>query len=184
MPRSRAPLAAAGALALAAAVAAGVWAVKRGEGATPAPAEAPTATPTATPTPIATPTPAPTPAVTSPDESYRKAFESAERKAQSANFLGAVSDYRKALLFRETSEALAGLGRALFDASQPGPALDALKRAVQIDPNNAEAWVTLGEVYLLDDRTREARAAYERYLELRPDGRFAADVRAVLARMR
>jgi Flp pilus assembly protein TadD len=166
---------------VAVAAGAGVWVTRRGSGAGTAAGTGAAARTEVAPAPAAAPA---APPASPEEESYRKAFESAERKAQSANFLAAVSDYRKALLFKETSEAQAGLGRALFDASQPGPALDALKRAVQLDPNNAEAWVTLGEVYLLDDRTREARAAYERYLELRPDGRFAADVRAVLARMR
>jgi Flp pilus assembly protein TadD len=118
------------------------------------------------------------------EDQYRRAFEAAEKKARGSNLLGAVADYRKAILFRETSEAQAGLGRVLYDASQPGAALEALKRAVQLDPANAEAWMALGDVYLLDDRTREARAAYERYLALQPDGPRAADVRAVLQRMR
>jgi len=118
------------------------------------------------------------------EDQYRRAFEAAERKARNSNVLGAVADYRKAILFQETSEAQAGLGRALYDASQPGAALEALKRAVQLDPANADAWMALGDVYLLDDKTREARAAYERYLGLQPGDARAPDVRAVLQRMR
>jgi len=156
--------------------------------AAPTPSAAPTSPAALVPTPSATPTAISAPASPAPtadgEESYRKAFASAERKYQSSNFLGAVADYRRALMFRETSEALAGLGRALYDASQPGPALAALRRSVELDPRNADAYLTLGEVYLLDERTREARAAYERYLELAPDGAHAPDVRAVLERMR
>ncbi len=154
--------------------------------AAPIPTPAATAAPAPTAGPTLTPAAASTPAAETADAeaSYRKAFASAERKYQASNFLAAVADYRRALMFRETSEALAGLGRALYDASQPGPALAALRRAVELDPKNADAYLTLGEVYLLDDRSREARAAYERYLELAPSGPHAPDVRAVLERMR
>jgi predicted negative regulator of RcsB-dependent stress response len=44
--------------------------------------------------------------------------------------------------------------------------------------------MTLGDVYLLENKTAEARAAYERYLAIQPDGPRAADVRAVLQQLR
>jgi tetratricopeptide (TPR) repeat protein len=117
------------------------------------------------------------------DEAYRKAFASAERKYQAGNFAGAVADYERALSMKETSPALAGLGRALYDSNQPAAALEALLRAIEIDRRNARAYLTLGEIYVEQERKREARSAYERYLALEPNGPYARDVRSVLQQM-
>jgi tetratricopeptide (TPR) repeat protein len=96
---------------------------------------------------------------------------------------GAAADYRRALAQRETSPALAGLGRALYDLNEPLGALDALLRAIEIDRRNARAYLTLGEIYLRQDRRRDARRAYERYLQLEPAGPYAREVRAVLLQL-
>jgi len=145
-----------------------------------------TATSTATATPTATPTETPTPTAISPppDDGYQRAFDAAQRKYEAGNFTAAIAEYRRAIALRETSAALTGLGRALYDANQPGPALRALRRAVQLDDRNAEAYIALGEIYLGDKRLSDARRSYERYLALEPQGRYATDVRSVLARMK
>ncbi len=115
---------------------------------------------------------------------YREAFDRAGRRYQAGDFAAAAADYRRALGVQETSEALAGLGRALYDARRPGEALEALDRAVALDAANGDAWLALGEVHLSRGERAEARAAYRRYLEVAPGGAHADEVRQVLQRLR
>jgi CheY-like chemotaxis protein len=182
----------AGALGVAAWLALG----SRAPPAAPAPEPVAAAVPAASP---AAPVPAPAPAAPAPpppspepragrpragdDEAYRRALASADRKYQAGNFAAAVADYRRAIASRETSEALADLGRALYDGNQPLAAQEALLRALEIDRRNARAWLTLGEIYVEQDRKGEARQAYLRYLELEPNGPYARDVRSVLQQL-
>ena len=74
------------------------------------------------------------------------------------------------------------LGRVHLDA---GPrarddARRALRRAVEIDTAPPEAWFFLGEA-LAGDVAPEARAAYQRYLELAPEGPYASRARRATA---
>lgn len=150
-----------------------------------APAPASTTSPAVSqPPPVVPPAASPGPGGAGQDEVYRRAMASAERKYRAGNFSGAVADYRRAIAARKTSAALAGMGRALYDGNQAGPAQDALLRAIEIDRRNANAWLTLGEIYVGQDRIEEARHAYLRYLELEPNGRYARDVRSVLQQLK
>jgi len=44
------------------------------------------------------------------------------------------------------------------------------------------AWLMLGEIHQNDGRAKQARAAYERFLQLEPKGEQAKAVREILAR--
>lgn len=118
------------------------------------------------------------------EQSYRAALESAGRRYAAGDLAGAVEDYRRAAAARETGAALTGLGRALYDVRQRGPALDALARAIEVDAGHAEAYIALGDIYMLENQPAEARRAYERYLVLAPKGGRAGEVRALLARIK
>jgi len=48
-------------------------------------------------------------------------------------------------------------------------ASDYLKRAVDLDPENADAWRELAEAYLVQNRLSDAMGAIQQALELRPD---------------
>lgn len=158
----------------------------------PTPAAAPAQASAPTPAAAETPRVAQRPASPEPggapgageEEVYRRAMVSAERKYRAGNFSGAVAEYRRAIAVRETSAALAGMGRALYDGNQAVPAQEALLRAIEIDRRNANAWLTLGEIYLGQGRHEQARRAYLRYLELEPNGRYARDVRSVLQHLK
>jgi CheY-like chemotaxis protein len=59
-------------------------------------------------------------------------------------------------------------------------ALGWAQKAIAIDPTTPDAYFFLGNGQQVAGRRKEARAAYEKYLELAPDGKFAADLRAFL----
>jgi tetratricopeptide (TPR) repeat protein len=102
---------------------------------------------------------------------------------RSGAFAAAAAAYRRAVEARGTSEAHAALARALRDGGQADEALEALRRALALDPASAPAWLLMGEVQLARGETAQARLAYHRYLELEPAGRDADDVRSVLERL-
>jgi Tfp pilus assembly protein PilF len=56
------------------------------------------------------------------------------------------------------------------------------EEATKWDPNSSEAWLRLGEAHskLKDDKA--ARTAWEKYLELEPEGKQSADIRRKLGR--
>jgi cytochrome c-type biogenesis protein CcmH/NrfG len=72
-------------------------------------------------------------------------------------------------------------------APQKGPVspevtskIDALKQIVKKDPRNVAAWAELGNLYFDSEQPREAIAAYQQYLAVKPD---SADVRTDLGIM-
>jgi hypothetical protein len=60
----------------------------------------------------------------------------------------------------------------------------ACREAVRLEPANAAGWIALGEASGAAGDRETARAAFERYLSLEPDGRRAAEARAALERLR
>jgi tetratricopeptide (TPR) repeat protein len=86
---------------------------------------------------------------------------------------GAIRDFQRALA---QDASLVGvwtkLGIAYKDKDCKGcrtKALDALKRATQVDPADSTAHHELGYMYKDDGRRKEAIAEFRRYLELKPD---------------
>ncbi len=117
------------------------------------------------------------------DAEYRRLLASAERKYDSGQFLDAISDYRRAIAIRSTARAHVGLARALYDANKAREALKELETGIQDDGRYAPAWLLLGEIHQGDGRTKQARAAYERFLQLAPKGEQADAVREIVSRM-
>ncbi len=72
-------------------------------------------------------------------------------------------------------------GRAALLERDAGAAREALRAAAALDGAPAEAHFFLGEA-LADEDAAAARASYERYLELAPEGPFAARARRAIAR--
>jgi len=172
-----------------------------GPSAAPTPTEAPTATPAAIPTatPIPTPTlaeavipeatptparPAPTAAVADPVAQSVRLLASGDKRYEAGDFAGAAADYRRSLAARPGAPAFVGLARALYDSNpaNAGEALRALDGAVRLDARHAQAYLLYGVIHQDEGRKAQARAAYERFLQLQPNGPQAADVRQVLAR--
>lgn len=54
------------------------------------------------------------------------------------------------------------------------------KKAIEIDPKRAVAYLNLGDAYAKVNRSAEARDAYKKYLELAPDSKAAPEVKKKL----
>ena len=101
------------------------------------------------------------------------------------NYKGAVAAFNEALVIDDASEkAHLGVGIAYFDSEQNQLALKHLQRAIELSPRNAQALVSLGNVYQAMGNAAKAREAYEKYLQVDPNGKFAADVRIILQGLR
>lgn len=71
-----------------------------------------------------------------------------------------------------------------LDRGELGPALSAAKQAAKYSPELAEAYLTIGVVHEEQAEIADAIAAYERYLELAPDARYASGIRRQVASLR
>jgi CheY-like chemotaxis protein len=148
--------------------------------AAPREAPAPPAAAAEPPRPVA---PAPPPAPKKPDEAdYRRLLAAAERKYDSGRFLEAIADYRRALAVRSTAPAHVGLARALYDANRAAEALREIEAGIQEDGRYAPAWLLLGEIHQAEGRNKQARSAYQRFLQLEPKGDQAQAVREIIAK--
>ena len=83
----------------------------------------------------------------------------------------------------QSAELAVMLARTEFERGRARQALDWAKKAVALDAERAEAYVYLGGAEQAAGRAAAAKAAYRRYLQLAPQGRHAADLRAVLANL-
>jgi tetratricopeptide (TPR) repeat protein len=80
----------------------------------------------------------------------------------------------------DSPDACALLGHALFNRKKRREALQWAERAVALDPKHADAYVIIGGVKQAADDVPAAKAAYQKYLELAPNGQYAADLRAIV----
>jgi CheY-like chemotaxis protein len=119
-----------------------------------------------------------------PEAQLKRLLAAGERHYQSGSFTAAIEEFSRAVSIRPSAPALVGLARALYDANRSREALAELERAVALDARYAPAHLLLGEIHQGDGRTKQARAAYERFLALEPDGEQARAVRAILTRLR
>jgi hypothetical protein len=87
---------------------------------------------------------------------------------------GSSAAYREAMAEVETR----------YQSGDLAAAAAACRRATEVDPSIGAGWMALGEVQLAAGDRLGARAAFERYLAVEPEGRHAARVRALLERLR
>jgi CheY-like chemotaxis protein len=167
---------------------------------TPAPtASAPSApvaaAPAAAAPPVAlpgTPPPAPKPATPAPPEPAAAAAPAAETDAQRAACLKAYNDGRgkyKSVVAACTpvveadpkaADVMTILANAEFERLRFKDARTWALKALDVDPSIPDAYAFVATAEQEAGHLKEARVAYEKYLELAPQGRLAADVRAIL----
>jgi CheY-like chemotaxis protein len=79
-----------------------------------------------------------------------------------------------------SAEALTLLAHTELNRGRLARAGELASRAAAIDPNLADAYVIIGGVNQDSGKNREAKAAYRRYLELAPRGRYADELRSII----
>ncbi|HKD05579.1 MAG TPA: tetratricopeptide repeat protein [Bryobacteraceae bacterium] len=76
------------------------------------------------------------------------------------------------------------VGDYYFHKGDFNAASNRFREATQYDESNSQAWLRLGEADEKRGLAKSARAAYEKYLQLAPDSKAAADVKKRLEKLR
>jgi len=108
-----------------------------------------------------------------------------QREAGSDN--EAIRSFRRAI--REAGgfqpEAHVGLARVLEDKGQYAEAVLELRKALdQLSDSEPVIYQMLGAAYERLEKPKEAVAAYEKYLQLAPNGSYAAAIRSILDQLK
>jgi tetratricopeptide (TPR) repeat protein len=142
--------------------------------------------PVAVAQPVAAPAPAPAaqpvvaaaPDTTALEQSCREAFGRKRHK-------DVLDSCARAFEARPAGADLAAMvAESELDRGRAASALTWARKAVAADPAIADAYVFIGSAEQQSGHTPEAKAAYLKYLELAPTGRFAPDIKSVVAGMR
>lgn len=145
----------------------------------PAAAAAPAATPAEQPAPGPADSPVASP---SPAELRQRCIEANADGRGKARAVTAAC--RPALAVRpKDAEILVILARADLDRGRLAEARVLARKALAADPTHADAYVYLGTAEQAAGKLEEARGAYQKYIELAPDGRYAREIRAILSNL-
>ena len=79
-----------------------------------------------------------------------------------------------------SSDAYTYLGKAHYELGDIDSAINFLQQAVRLNGRNRTALLALGAARQDAGDNAGAREAYERYLEINPDSRYAAEIRSIL----
>ena len=120
-----------------------------------------------------------TPAVSA--ESLAQAIETCKKAYAGEKYAPIMDACGKALQASpQEPQVMVMLAHAELDRGHSPAALRYAKQAVAADPKAAEAYVFIGQVEQERGRKAAAKAAYVKYLDLAPTGRFAKDLRAIV----
>ena len=95
--------------------------------------------------------------------------------AEQGRYEQAITEYRKAIslpVYPTPEVGYYNLGRAYAQINQPKEAEEALKTAIQLQPNLGAAYYQLGLVYVNTGRKEEARAMFQKARDLDPTSPF------------
>ena len=153
---------------------------------------APEPAPVAAPEPVAPPVPVPvTPEVKpiAPLAPVDANFTAALASARAAYTAGKLKPAAEALatLARQAPdhpEVLLLTAQVQLEQENLPEAQKTAERCVAVDPKLADCWLTLGVLRQNNKDEPGAVAAYEKYLELAPTGRYARDATSQLARLK
>ena len=106
---------------------------------------------------------------------------------EEGNFDQAIRSFRRSI--REAGgfqpEARVGLARVLEDKGQFAEAVVELRAAIdQLSDSEPVIYQMLGAAYEKLEKPKEAVAAYEKYLQLAPNGSYAAAIRSILEQLK
>lgn len=144
---------------------------------------------------VETPTPIKVVAVTAPvvktapakvdsEAIYRDLLQSAQQQQQLGQLAKAQAIYKKALQIKPNDgQLLVKLGNNAFDLDNEADALWYLQRALKINRHNADAHLTLGGIYLMNNQNDEALAAYQEFLQNSKDEKKIEEVKQVIKQL-
>ncbi len=114
----------------------------------------------------------------SPNDLYKEGMQLMKQK----NYLAAATKFVEASRLDYSSSALFAndAGFTFFKIQKYEESVFWLKKAIEIDPKRAVAYLNLGDAYAKLNRAAEARRAYTKYLELAPNSKGAPDVKKKL----
>jgi len=116
-----------------------------------------------------------------PEARYAGHLKAADVAGRAGAFAKAVREYKAALAIKPTSAvAHLGLGNAYYELDALDAARAHLDKARGLAPKDPQVFLLLGMVHQSAARKDDAIAAYQRYLELAPNGKFARDVQSTL----
>jgi DNA-binding response OmpR family regulator/TolA-binding protein len=116
---------------------------------------------------------------------YRKALRRGQQLYNHGSVRAAIEEYKKALeAWPNSDTVLLAIGAAYYELDDNTQAIGYLDRAINLNPRNARAYLTLGTIYQTQGKKAQAVDAYQRYLTYDPNGKFAGDVRNILATLK
>jgi tetratricopeptide (TPR) repeat protein len=138
----------------------------------------------AAPSAAAVPPPAPAAAAAAPAE--EDPLLEACKKAYAGSKYKAITDAcGKALQAKpNAADVMVMMAHAELDRGNMPKALEWSKKALAVDGNLAEAYVFVGTVEQEQGKPAQAKAAYERYLELAPTGKYAEEIKTILGTLK
>ena len=71
-------------------------------------------------------------------------------------------------------------GKAAYQMGRNSDAVEQFKRAINLGYTRASIYSELGSAYMVQGKRGEAKKAYQKYLELQPEGKTADEIRSVL----
>lgn len=77
------------------------------------------------------------------------------------DFESALSTYQRSLAIEPRQTVYSNLGLMYYYLNRPVEAIEALRKSVELSPNDHLAWSNLGDALWMDGRTDESRAAFQ-----------------------
>jgi tetratricopeptide (TPR) repeat protein len=149
-----------------------------------APAVLPDSPVRALPAPAASPSPgplSPTQEAAGAELTQRESLAACRQAHDRRRSKDVLAECARAFAEDPSSEVATWLAQTELDRGRARQALDWAKKAVTMDENRADAYVFLGGAEQTIGHAAAAKTAYRRYLQLSPQGRYAAELRSVLA---
>jgi hypothetical protein len=128
------------------------------------------------------------PAALDPDtlaklDEARKAYESANGNARKLQPVG-VKLQEILAKAPDHPEALTLMAQVYLEQGKMDESLKTSNRCTEVSPGSAGCWLTIGVIQETKGADGIAKLAYQKYLELAPEGRYANDARKALGRLK
>ena len=124
------------------------------------------------------------PAPSGPDQGYATLLKAGVEANAAGRSAQAISLLEQAIAKKKTAVACLELGKALYNADKLERAIEALRQSTALDAKAPAAYMYLGTALQDAHRTPEARAAYQKFLELEPaSSQKHGEIASVLSHM-